>query len=136
MRRLRVKIDDRWYNVEVGEWEGTAIKVLVDQEPVVVDLGPAAVSTEAERVDTPPTSTPTGSADTNDENAVRSPLPGVILSVDVRVGESVAAGTKVCVIESMKMEQALLAPKDGTIKAIHVKQGQNVLIGDTIAELD
>ena len=122
--------------MDVGEWEGTSIKVLVDQEPVVVDLGPAAVSTEAKRIDTPPTSASTGSADNNDENAVRSPLPGVILSVDVRVGESVAAGTTVCVIEAMKMEQALLAPKDGTIKAIHVKQGQNVLIGDTIAELD
>ena len=122
--------------MDVGEWEGTSIKVLVDQEPVVVDLGAAAVATEAKRVDTPPTSASTGSADTNDENVVRSPLPGVILSVDVHVGESVAAGTKVCVIEAMKMEQALLAPKDGTIKTIHVKQGQNVLIGDAIAELD
>ena len=136
MRRLRVKVDDRWYDVEVGDWEGTRVKVLVDQEPVVIDLGTATESTPLAPADTPPETAPIGSAVGNEEDSMRSPLPGVIISVDVRVGESVAAGTKVCVIEAMKMEQALLAPKDGTIRAIHVKQGQSVLIGDTIAELD
>ena len=136
MRRLRVKIDNRWYKVEVGDWEGTSVNVLVDHEPVIIDLGTATVAAGMASVATPPESAPTGSAVSTEEDSMRSPLPGVIISVDVRVGESVAAGTKVCVIEAMKMEQALLAPKDGTIRAIHVKQGQSVLIGDTIAELD
>ena len=43
MPRLRVKVEDRWYDVDLGPWEGDRVRVLVDEEPVMVFLeGPAA----------------------------------------------------------------------------------------------
>ena len=38
MMRLRVKVAGRWYDVEVGEWEGVRVRVLVDEEPVTVRM--------------------------------------------------------------------------------------------------
>ena len=63
-------------------------------------------------------------------------MPGVILSISVRVGDSVSSGAGICVLEAMKMEQDLLAPADGTVKAIHAQQGESVTMGQTIIELE
>ena len=133
MLRLKVKVADRWYEVEVGDWEEDRVRVMVDGEPVIVSLedvvqaGAATVTSES---DVQPESTDDGV-----DNVVRSPLPGVVLSIDVAVGDSVAAGERVCVLEAMKMEQELVAPSGGRVKAVRVQKGQSVLIGQTIVEL-
>ena len=134
MMRLRVKVEDRWYEVEVGDWEGDRVRVMVDGEPAMVSLddvaqaGAAAVPSEA---GVQPESTDDGG-----DNVVRSPLPGVVLSIDVAVGDPVAVGERVCVLEAMKMEQELVAPNGGRVKAVRVQKGQSVLIGQTIVELE
>ena len=63
---------------------------------------------------------------------IESPLPGVIVSVDVKEGQAVKRGQKVAVIEAMKMENEILSDVDGTITAVHVKQGDSVLEGADI----
>ena len=60
--------------------------------------------------------------------AITSPLPGVIISVDVKEGSVVKRGQKVAVIEAMKMENDILADADGTVTAVHLSKG------DTVAE--
>ena len=70
------------------------------------------------------------------DNAIRSPLPGVVLSIDVAVGDSVSSGERVCILEAMKMEQELVAPRDGRVKSVRVQKGESVLIGQTIVELE
>ena len=62
-------------------------------------------------------------------NAVTSPLPGVILEVSVKVGDTVKRGDKVMVLEAMKMENVIEATADGTITAIKVDKGDSVLEG-------
>ena len=131
--KLKVKVDGRWYEVEVGEWEGDRVTALVDDEPVKVRLedvaaAPSAVQSEAV--------VESDAGDGGGENVVRSPLPGVVLSIDVAVGDSVSAGEPVCVLEAMKMEQEIAAPRDGRVKAVRVQKGQSVLIGQTIVELE
>ena len=133
MVRLRVKLEDRWYDVDVGAWEGGQVRVLVDEEPVMVRLSDVAEATSTEK------SNFGGEAVLGEgagDGAVRSPLPGVVLSIDVGVGDRVAAGSRVCVLEAMKMEQELTAPRDGRVKAVRVQKGQNVLIGQMILELE
>ena len=131
--RLKVKVADRWYEVEVGEWEGGRVRVLVDDEPVMVSLedvaqaGPAAVAD---------VNVESGSTDDGGDNAIRSPLPGVVLSIDVGVGDAVSAGERVCMLEAMKMEQELVASRGGRVKAVRVQKGDSVLIGQTIIELE
>ena len=61
--------------------------------------------------------------------AVKSPLPGVILSVDCKVGDAVKRGQKILVLEAMKMENNINADRDGKIVEIKVNKGDSVLEG-------
>ena len=67
--------------------------------------------------------------------AVKSPLPGVIISVNVNVGDAVKAGQVVAVLEAMKMENEIQAESDGTVTAVHVGKGDSVLEGASIVTL-
>ena len=62
-------------------------------------------------------------------------MPGLILSVAVKVGDQVVTGDEVCVLEAMKMQQSLRADWSGVVSAVHVKPGQQVLDGDPIVDL-
>ena len=66
---------------------------------------------------------------------VKSPLPGIIISVDVKEGQAVKRGQKVAVIEAMKMENDILAECDGTVTAIHARKGDSVLEGADIVTI-
>lgn len=61
--------------------------------------------------------------------AVKSPLPGVILSVDCKVGDDVKRGQKLLVLEAMKMENNINADREGKIIEIKVNKGDSVLEG-------
>jgi biotin carboxyl carrier protein len=61
--------------------------------------------------------------------AVKSPLPGVILSIDCKVGDAVKRGQKLLVLEAMKMENSINADRDGKIVEIKVGKGDSVLEG-------
>ena len=66
---------------------------------------------------------------------VTSPLPGVIIEVSVKEGQTVKAGQKVAVLEAMKMENEIQAPADGTVTAILVNKGDSVLEGAEIVKI-
>jgi len=68
--------------------------------------------------------------------AVTAIMPGKIIRVLVTQGQQVAEGDVVCILEAMKMENELKAPKDGTIKALYIQQGQDVEMGAVLAEID
>jgi len=68
------------------------------------------------------------------EKAVRSPMPGLVVSIAVSQGQEVKAGETIAVIEAMKMENILRAERDGTIKAIRVKPGDSVAVDAVIVE--
>ncbi len=70
------------------------------------------------------------------QEKVEVPITGKIISVDVKVGQSVKEGDVVCVLESMKMENPMVATVDGTISDIRVKVDQVVKPGDIIAIID
>ncbi|HLY87808.1 MAG TPA: biotin/lipoyl-containing protein [Acetobacteraceae bacterium] len=58
-------------------------------------------------------------------NVARAPMPGVVVSVKVTLGDTVAAGAVLMVIESMKLETPIRAPQDGVIERIHVRDGES-----------
>jgi 3-methylcrotonyl-CoA carboxylase alpha subunit len=64
-----------------------------------------------------------------------TPLPGVVVSVAVAVGQQVAAGEVLMVIEAMKMEHTITAPYAGTVTAIHFARGARVPEGSALLEL-
>ncbi len=64
-----------------------------------------------------------------------TPLPGVVVSVPVTVGQKVAAGEALMVVEAMKMEHTITAPHAGTVRAIHSAAGERVPEGKALLEL-
>ena len=138
-KRLRVKIGDRWYSVEVGDVTSSPVQVLVDGEPVEVQLEQIARPDSQSRPNPQSDPAPVAEAGvTRTPSAVkvfRSPMPGVILSVSVKEGDQVVTGDEVCVLEAMKMQQSLRADWTGIVRVVHVRPGQQVLDGDPIVEL-
>jgi biotin carboxyl carrier protein len=67
---------------------------------------------------------------------VRSLMPGKVLRVDVAVGDSVAEKQSLVIMESMKMESALVAPRAGTVKEIRARIGQAVEMGELLVIIE
>ncbi len=66
---------------------------------------------------------------------VRAAVPGVIVSALVSPGQAVRRGQGLVVLEAMKMENSILAPRDGRVKAVHVERGLRVAKGALLVEL-
>uniref|UniRef100_A0A2K6LCZ0 Propionyl-CoA carboxylase alpha chain, mitochondrial n=1 Tax=Rhinopithecus bieti TaxID=61621 RepID=A0A2K6LCZ0_RHIBE len=74
---------------------------------------------------------------TEDTSSVlRSPMPGVVVAVSVKPGDTVAEGQEICVIEAMKMQNSMTAGKTGTVKSVHCQAGDTVGEGDLLVELE
>jgi len=67
-------------------------------------------------------------------SAVAAPMPGLITSIRVAVGDQVLAGTPLLVLEAMKMENVLQAPGEGTVSAVRVNVGDRVEKGQSLIE--
>jgi len=63
-------------------------------------------------------------ADVDRDYSAKAPMPGTVISIAVAEHERVAAGKTLLLIESMKLETSVKAPRDGTVEHIHVKVGQ------------
>jgi biotin carboxyl carrier protein len=70
------------------------------------------------------------------EGAVMAIMPGKIIRVLVAEGDSVAEDDVICILEAMKMENELKAPKAGTVKALYAQPGQDVETGAVLAEIE
>ena len=142
--RLRVKVKDNWYTVEIESLETNPVRALVDGEPVDVDVD----SLQADAVADMPMPAPVQEAAQTPKpqaaisrtpapiRVFRAPMPGGILSISVKVGDQVVTGDEICVLEAMKMRQSLRADWSGVVKTINVIPGQQVQDGDPIAELE
>jgi acetyl/propionyl-CoA carboxylase alpha subunit len=68
--------------------------------------------------------------------AVTAIMPGKIIRVLVDQGGQVIEGDVICILEAMKMENELKAPRDGTVKVLHIQAGQDVEMGAVLAEIE
>jgi len=143
-RPIRVRVGDHWYTVEVGDLTRSPVPVTVDGETFDVDIDLAAAPSPPRRgrpaggltVPDAPTATPAGSGAPVDDDILRSPMPGRVMSVMVRPGDAVSAGDEVCVVEAMKMEQSILAHRDGVVKTVFVQPLDSVNTNDPLVELE
>jgi biotin carboxyl carrier protein len=69
------------------------------------------------------------------EKGIKAPMPGIILSVNVKEGQKVKEGETLLILEAMKMENTIIAPKDGIIKTINAKSGGTVNKGELMIEM-
>ncbi len=140
MKEYKFKINGKEYNVAIGEANGKMLSVNVNGASYEVELENAPAAQASAPVAAPaaapapaaaaPASAPAGAGQT-----IKSPLPGIIISVDVKEGQAVKRGQKVAVVEAMKMENDILAECDGTVTAVHARKGDSVLEGADIVTI-
>ena len=144
MTTIRVRIGDHWYTVEVGDLSQSPVQVTVDGETFEVDVAAQAGPPPPRRgrpagglsVPDAPSAGASGAAAPVDDDILRSPMPGRVMSVMVRPGDAVSAGDEVCVVEAMKMEQSILAHRDGVVKTVFVQPLDSVNANDPLVELE
>ena len=144
MTTIRVRIGEQWFTVEVGDLAQSPVQVTVDGETFEVEIEADAGPTPVRRgrpaggltVPDAPAAQPSGSAAQIDDDILRSPMPGRVMSILVRPGDTVSAGDEVCVVEAMKMEQSILAHRDGVVKTVFVQPLDSVTANDPLVELE
>ncbi|MBK7629864.1 MAG: biotin/lipoyl-binding protein [Ignavibacteriales bacterium] len=119
-----VEVNGAVYNVEVD-------KIISQSKTPKLVRSHAVPSTESRKTEQR-TSAP---ASPKGAGFIKSPLPGVILQVYVKEGDNVKVGTKLLMLEAMKMENNINADKEGVVKSIKFKTGDSVLEGDVLIEI-
>ena len=69
------------------------------------------------------------------DGRVKAPVPGLITRILVQPGEKVEAGQPLLVLEAMKMENEIKAPRNGTLLQLNTQTGKTVTLGDVLAEI-
>ena len=141
MKQYKYKINGNLYNVTVNDVEdnianvevnGTSYKVELDKPvkaaPKPVTRPAAAPKTETGVVTKQPTA--------SKKDGVKSPLPGVILDIKVKEGDTVKRGQTIIILEAMKMENNINANKDGKVAEIKVNKGDSVLEGTDLVIIE
>jgi len=136
MKEYKLIINGNDYSVVINDIEDTLAEVEVNGTPYKVEIdkpmkkgiafsapkpAPAPVSAEGTPVVTHQKTTSVGT--------VKSPLPGIILEVFVKLGDEVKSGQKLLMLEAMKMENTIEADRSGKVTEIHIDKGASVLEG-------
>ena len=104
-----------------------------DKKKTAAPAAPAAAPAAAAPA---PAAAPAAPAITGAGSPVNAPMPGNILKVNVQNGQAVKEGDVLLVLEAMKMENEILAPKSGTVTQVLVSKGSTVDTGATLVVLN
>ncbi|MDR7855688.1 DUF2118 domain-containing protein [Tissierella sp.] len=134
MRKFMINVNGNSYEVEVEEIVGGVAQksVATTPTPVAPKAAPAQVAptVPAPKVEKKEVVVSAG------QEVIEAPMPGTILRVDVKEGDTVKAGDILLILEAMKMENEIVAPRDGVIAAISASTGNTVNTGDKLVVLD
>ena len=125
----RVTVNGTKYDVEIEGGKASVIK-----KPAVVAAPEATGLSVTPK--TPIATKPAAPAAAASGLKVTCPLPGTILSINVKEGDTVAAGQTVVVLEAMKMENNIDAERGGVVKQVLVQTGATVMEGDVLLVIE
>ena len=141
-KEYKYTINGNQYEVAIGDIVENQVVVIVNGEEYKVEWEPEAEPEKKKvvlgkpKAEAAESSAPSASANVNTNNAVKSPLPGTITSVEVSVGDEVKAGDTLVVLEAMKMANNIEAEKDGKVTAGLVQAGQSVMEDDALVGIE
>ena len=121
MSKYKITINGKEYEMDVELMDGSAPAAKAPAKASKPAAAPAASKAA-------PSAAPAG--------ATVSPMPGTILKVNVKEGDTVKAGDSVVILEAMKMENDITAPKDGVVKKLFVTEKQAVAKGEALFEVE
>ena len=142
LRTFNVYVDEEFFEVGVDEVGGSPVLSYIQQVPAAPMMMPAAAPAPAAKpapapaaaAEAPaaPAEAPAAAAEVAG-TPLKAPMPGMIVKYQKSVGDAVAVGETVVVLEAMKMENALPATVGGTIKAVNFASGDSVQKNDVLA---
>ena len=142
MKNFTFKINENNYSVKILSQENNTIELEVNgtayavkmKEDISTKKTPTLVRRPSKATPVEPVKiNPSG---TSSNEKITAPLPGVILLLKVKVGDTIKVNDTLLVLEAMKMENSIVAEKSGVVKAVHITQGQQVLQGDLMIEIE
>ena len=125
-RKFRITVENKTYNVTVEDIADDGGTLYPSPGLMTAATGPAEA---AEAAPAPSAAPEAAAAGPGDEV---SPLAGVVVSLEVAVGQSVNEGDKIATIEAMKMKTAVVAHRSGSVTNIAVKPGDGVEAGQVL----
>jgi len=133
----KIKTNGVEYEVHIHKVEGNMAQLTVNNVDFEVEVegitvNPTRMSNKPEKVIPAETAAIKPQVSKSAANEFKSPLPGAILEVCVKVGDTIKAGQVLLILESMKMENNILADRDGTVEKINCVKGDAVLEGDVL----
>lgn len=145
MKEYKYTINGNVYKVAVGDIDDNIAQVEVNGVPYKVELDRAKAvhvkvaaapkaaaaprTASGEKIIAKPAAPGKGAS-------VVAPLPGVVLSIPVKVGDTVSANDTVLLLEAMKMENSIKAGRDGRVASIAVNPGDSVLEGAVLITIE
>lgn len=142
MKKYKFTINGNVYNVDIQSIEDNMAEVEVNGTSYNVSVDKSIQSSKTPRlirsVSVPSTDSAPSIAKTANPGAskgagsIKSPLPGVILEIYVKEGETVKMGQKLIMLEAMKMENNINADKEGRVVSLKVNKGDSVMEGDVL----
>lgn len=145
LRTFNVFLGDEYYEVGVDEPAGSPVISYVQQMggqmpmPMAAPAAPApapapaAAAAPAPAEEKPAEKEAPAAAPAAEGTPLPAPMPGMIVSYEKKVGDTVSEGETLLILEAMKMENALPAPVSGTVNAINFSSGDSVKKGDVLA---
>lgn len=130
MRKFNITVNGNSYEVEVEEIGGVSSPAPVARQatPAAVVAKPASAP-KATPKPAAPAPVPAGAS------TITAPMPGTILDIKVKAGDSVATGQVLLILEAMKMENEIMAPADSKVVSINTVNGASVNAGDVLIVL-
>lgn len=137
MKNFKFRIYENNYNVRILSHEDNIIDLEVNGTSYSVKLKEEIKTTKTPTLVRSASKKPEPlKVNSNTSNAkVVAPIPGTVLSIDVKVGDVIKIGDRLLVLEAMKMENNIASEKSGTVTAVHIKVGQQVLQNELMIEL-
>lgn len=127
MKKYNITVNGNLYEVTVEEADASATTPAAPVAPAAPKAAPAPA---------PKAAKPAAPAGKAGANVIKAPMPGNIIKVNFKAGDSIKRGDVICVLEAMKMENDICALADGVLATVDVAQGATVNTDAVIATMN
>ncbi len=138
MKNFKFKIRGNKYEANIKSFEKNIVDIDINGTNYKVELEQDLVKTKTPKLVRARVHTPTEDAAIKSKvgKLVKAPLPGTIFKLKCKIGDKVAAGDTLLIMEAMKMENNIQSEIDGKVKSVMIAEGDTVLQGDILLELE
>ena len=139
MKKFEFTISGNKYEVEIKKFEESIAKIEVNGTPYKVEVHKKTTAPKTPTLVRKPLAKNGGGKIEKQATGlyqIKAPLPGTIMQIMVKEGDTVQKGQKVLTMEAMKMENNVNAEKEGVVKSVKVAAGDSVLQSDVLLEIE